>query len=99
MRIHHTRAAARTVLHGVIVTAAGLLLAAPEIYRAVGGDPATATGVIGAIIALSAVVARLMAVPALDGLLRRIGISVEQIHDVSRSVEDDALRRQRRSGS
>lgn len=80
MKINHVRAAFRTVLHGLIVTVLTLLLAAPEIYQGLGYHAAEATGIVAGILALSTIVARLMALPIIDDWLKKYGLSIEQIH-------------------
>ena len=79
MRINHARAAARTVLHGLLVAIVVIGVAAPEVIRALGIEGTG--GLVGGLVAVSAVIARVMAVPAVDAWLRRLGISVAQIHE------------------
>lgn len=79
MRIHHGRAAARTILHGVLVAAVVIAVAAPQVVQALGLEGTG--GVVGGLVMASVVIARLMALPAVEALLRRLGISVQDIHD------------------
>jgi hypothetical protein len=80
MRTNNVRAAGRTVLHGLIVAILSVVLALPELYQALGLHPAEAGGLIGGVLAVSVVVARVMAVPAVDAWLRRFGLGIDQIH-------------------
>lgn len=80
MRTNNARAAGRTVLHGLVVALVSVLLAVPEIYQALGHHPAEAGGIIGGLIVVSTVVARVMAVPAVEAWLRRFGLGIDQIH-------------------
>jgi hypothetical protein len=75
MRINHGRAAARTILHGVLVAAVAIAVIAPQLGIEDMG------GVVGGLVAVSVVIARVMALPAVEALLRRLGISVQDIHD------------------
>lgn len=68
---HPWRATARTVL-AVIVGAAPVV---PLIVGAISdGDPQAATGLLGAAVATSAAITRVMAIPAVDAWLSRIGL-------------------------
>lgn len=59
----------------IIQCALGVALGLPAIYQAATGhDPAQATGYAAMAIAASAIIARIMAIPAVDDLLDRIGI-------------------------
>lgn len=80
MRTNNVRAAGRTVVHGLVVAILSVLLALPELYQALGRNPAEAGGLIGVVIAVSAVVARVMAIPAVDAWLRTVGLAIDQIH-------------------
>lgn len=79
MRINHVRAAARTIAHGLLVAVVVVGVAAPEVIRALGIEGTG--GLVGCLLAVSVVIARVMAVPAVDAWLRRLGISVAQIHE------------------
>jgi hypothetical protein len=79
MRINHGRAAARTVLHGVLVAAVVIAVTAPQVVQALGLEGTG--GVVGGLVVASVVIARLMALPAVEALLRHLGISVQDIHD------------------
>jgi len=79
MRINHARAAARTVLHGVLVAAVVIAVTAPQVVQTLGLEGTG--GVVGGLVMASVVIARLMALPAVEALLRRLGISVQDIHD------------------
>lgn len=87
MKIDHVRAAVRTVLHGLVVAVLTLLLAAPEIYQDLGYHAAEATGIVAGILALSTIVARLMALPVIDAWLRTFGLAIGQIHTMSKKNE------------
>lgn len=65
------RATLRTVL-AVLIPA---ILAAPEIVAAITQDePGRATGILGLIVVVSGAITRIMAVPAVDRALARIGL-------------------------
>lgn len=68
---HPWRAVARTVLAYLVP----LAIAAPAIVGAItAADPAAATGFLGGVVVASGIVTRVMAVPAVDQLLSRLGL-------------------------
>lgn len=71
---HPWKAVLRTVLQLVI----GLAFAAPLIVAALTGDSAEAAGgALAVFLTVSAAITRLMAVPYINGLLRRFGLGSE----------------------
>jgi hypothetical protein len=68
---HPWRATVRTIVAALIP----VIVAAPEVYAAVtGGDPRLATGIAGGVIVAAGVITRVMVIPEVDALLRRIGM-------------------------
>jgi hypothetical protein len=69
---HPWRATVRTIIQMVL----GLAVAAPLIIEAITGQSAAmATGAAATILAISAAFTRLMAIPVVDDLLAKIGLS------------------------
>lgn len=64
----------RRTMRTIVATVLGLAVAAPEIYRATGHDPAQAAGWLASVLAVCAIATRVMAIRSVDQALSRVGL-------------------------
>lgn len=68
----------RRSLRTAVATGLGLVVAAPAVYEAVGGDATAATGWLAAVLTLCTAITRVMAIPAVDRALSRLGLGTDE---------------------